>query len=228
MNIIIGQKYKNLLETAINPYFSTIIWLPDNPNVAEAVSGHADLSAFSAPDGMLFAAPYLKGKLPTDLNATYCDIIQSPDYPNDAQLNILTVGNYIICNPKTASKEIVSYLTNKLNLKLISVKQGYARCSTAAVGNGLITADKGIYSAAVKNQIPVLKIREDYIKLPGYKTGFIGGAMVTIDKSTIAFTGNINNHPDADEIISFANDMGVEIISLTDGELIDIGSGILF
>ena len=70
----------------------------------------------------------------------------------------------------------------------------------------------------------VLLIRQGYIELPGVDYGFIGGSSFKVNKNTLAFTGNIKLHPDYNNIKSFAHNHNVELLSLTENTMIDIGS----
>ncbi len=72
----------------------------------------------------------------------------------------------------------------------------------------------------------ILKITPGYVNLEGYEYGFLGGACGMIGKGKLAFTGSIQNHPDYSDMKSFCDQKKVELISLTDGPLLDIG-GIL-
>ena len=44
-HIILGEKYRDLLENALTVHNFEPIWLKSNPHVDERLSGHADLSA---------------------------------------------------------------------------------------------------------------------------------------------------------------------------------------
>ena len=70
----------------------------------------------------------------------------------------------------------------------------------------------------------VLLIRKGYIELPGVDYGFIGGSSFKYNRNTLVFTGNIKLHPDYESIKSFAQNHNVELLSLTENTMIDIGS----
>jgi hypothetical protein len=121
--------------------------------------------------------------------------ISSP-YPNDVRLNALILGDNAIVNQLTIGKEILDYIISK-NYRIISVKQGYAKCSTVVIDeNSIITSDNGIARAAEQAGIEVLKITEGFIRLKDFEYGFIGGACGKISKNKIAFCGRIQDHPD--------------------------------
>ena len=78
----------------------------------------------------------------------------------------------------------------------------------------------------LQNKIDVLQISAGDIELDGYAYGFIGGCCGFIDKSTLAFSGNISLHRDFADIRDFAGNYHIKLHSLTNGKLYDIG-GIL-
>lgn len=146
---------------------------------------------------------------------------ESFKYPQCAVLNCAILGEYIIGNAKYINKLVTDKLPER---KIVSVSQGYAKCSTAVVAkNAIITSDISIYIAARKSSIDCLKISEGNIRLCEHYGGFIGGCCFKLDKNTLAFTGDIKLHPDYIKIKSFCSNYGVSLLSLTKGELYDIG-----
>ena len=145
------------------------------------------------------------------------------DYPNNVMLNCVVLNDKLICNTKTIADEVLQMATND-NLKIINVNQGYTKCSTCIVNeNAIITSDKSIYKSC-RNEMDVLLIRQGYIELSGTDYGFIGGSSFKYNRNTLVFTGNIKLHPDYESIKSFAQNHNVELLSLTENTMIDIGS----
>lgn len=145
-------------------------------------------------------------------------------YPKDIAYNVAAFGDFVICNvPHTAPEILFEYqATNK---KILNTKQGYSKCSICIISyDAIITADSGIYNIAYNNGIDVLKISEGNILLPGMSYGFIGGATGMLDKNLLAVNGNIKKHPDFAMINNFCKNHGVDIISLNQNEIVDIGS----
>ena len=147
------------------------------------------------------------------------------NYPLDVGYNVLFCGGYAFALSDHTAPEIKEYL-EEVNIPLVNVKQGYAACSTLALENSLITADGSVADSAERCGIQVTRIINGGITLPGYDTGFIGGASGVMGR-TVYFSGNIDSHPDAEKIRRHLDADGYSIISLTDGELTDIG-GIKF
>lgn len=145
------------------------------------------------------------------------------DYPNNVMLNCVVLNDKLICNIKTIADEVLQ-MAIKDNLKIINANQGYTKCSTCIVNeNAIITSDKSIYKSC-RNEMDVLLIRQGYIELSGTDYGFIGGSSFKYNRNTVVFTGNIELHPDYESIKSFAQNHNVELLSLTENTMIDIGS----
>lgn len=147
-------------------------------------------------------------------------------YPECVKLNIAVVGHYAIGNFKFADNAVINIL-KKYNYDLINVKQGYAKCSTSIVGDdAIITSDTSIFRE-VQGKIDCLKIREGYISLCEKYGGFIGGSSFLLDKSTLAFMGDITAHPDYINIKCFCRNHGVDVLSLSNSRLCDVGGVVI-
>ena len=184
---------------------------------------HPDMFCFKLDDNNWIFYDEIKA----DLSGVKIDFIPTPtsgEYPHDVGLNAAMFGGYLICNVKHTNKKIIEY-AKKTGKNIIDVKQGYTKCSVCIVDEkSIITSDDSIYKKAMQNNINVLLIVKGHINLEGYDCGFIGGCSGLIDKNKLAFTGNIKLHPDYENIKSFCNNRGVEIISLSDKKLYDYGS----
>ena len=146
-------------------------------------------------------------------------------YPNSAAYNVLILGKRAIYNPKCIDLSVLSHL--KSLYTCISVRQGYARCTSCIVReNAVITADPGIAKTLRQLDVDVLDIVPGYIDLPGYKYGFIGGASFKISDNQLAFTGKLDCHPDAMRIFHFLEKYFVEPIFLSKESIFDMGSAI--
>ena len=231
--VIIGEKYRNSLEAPLLTLGLKPLFLPENPFVDKRLSGHTDLSVFYAGDGEVFLAPYLEHSdfsrmiSKMGLKISILDILQSEKYPNDAQMNVCTVGKHFIFNPKVSDNKIVDSLINK-GFSGIPVKQGYAKCSICPTGeNSLITSDPGISKACAEQGMDVLQISPGFIALEGFECGFIGGCTFMPDSNLLAFTGNINAHPDCNKILEHLDKHGLQAIFLTREPIFDIGSFVI-
>jgi len=159
-----------------------------------------------------------------NLNITIAENPKSCEYPRDVGLNAAMFGNNLICNTKYTDKKILEY-ANQTGKNIIGVKQGYAKCSVCIVDeNAIITSDISIYYKSLQNKIDVLLIEKGHIDLDGYNYGFIGGCSGLISQDIMAFTGNIELHPNYCDIKNFCEGRGVEVVSLSHKKLYDYGS----
>ena len=148
-------------------------------------------------------------------------------YPYDVLFNAAVVGDIIIYSEHT-SKDVISEAERK-DMTFVKVKQGYSKCSSAVIGDlAIITADVGIYRAALNNGIDALLISAGGIDLPGYDTGFIGGTC-GYDDGKLFFCGDVETHPDGKRIIDFCAAHNCEAVSLCKGmKLFDVGTIFFF
>ncbi len=147
-----------------------------------------------------------------------------PEYPHNVALNACISGDKLICNTKTVAEEIFALFPEN---KIIHTKQGYTKCSCAVVSNNaIITSDENIAKACADAKIDCLKIRSGYIELKGFDYGFIGGCCGKISKDILCFCGELNTHPDCENIMAFMRNYKAFPESLCSGALNDIG-GIL-
>ena len=154
----------------------------------------------------------------------YADKLSEEVTAEKPLLNICIFGENVICNTKTAYKPALEMLKDQ---KIIHTNQRYAKCCCAVISeNAVITSDNGIYKICVANQIDVLKISVGDILLDGYAYGFIGGCCGLVSKDTLAFSGNVGLHRDFENMRDFTRNYHVELYSLTNEKLYDIG-GIL-
>jgi hypothetical protein len=131
---------------------------------------------------------------------------------------MVSAGDALICG-KSAD---ISFINNYDCI--VRVKQGYTKCSTAVIDkDSFITGDHAIYKDLINRNYNALMVTNKGISLNGFNNGFIGGCCGKIDKNLLAFTGRIENHVDYNNIRAFCNNLGVDIISLSDKELYDYG-----
>lgn len=227
--IMLGERYRSILEKSLICHGFEAVWMPDNPKLDVRLAAHADLSAVRIGDELIVAKhifgnrELVKKITNSGLKIQCCEKEQSGVYPNDINLCANISKEYIIHNFAYTDKALL----DKCSLKQINVKQGYANCMILSPdGFGLISADDGIEAAAVANGLKVLKIKKGHIKLEGFAEGFIGGASFVCGQ-TVYFTGDIRSHPDWRVITDFINCAGMDTVCLNEGLLIDIGSAVI-
>ncbi len=215
------------------PKGQVAVFLPDSTTLDSRLCFHTDLRVFGDGNNIICAPSVydtLKESLPKDINIIKGDSEPEGCYPNDVPYNGVTVGRFLIANPKTLSPLILDYAKAEA-LTLVPVKQGYCRCNVTVVSHkagkeAIITEDKGIASTLEKQGIEVLLIPHGGVFLEGWDNGFIGGASVTTDDSVIFF-GDLSLHPEGEKISDFCLKHGKNPISLLQGDpLTDLGGGI--
>jgi signal recognition particle subunit SEC65 len=204
------------------------IEVPLHPKLAKPVQGHPDMVLFSHGKKVIYEPRLEKIAEILRYNGYECvkgETIKSSKYPKDIIYDACSIGKSIIRYDGKIEKHI-----ENLKAEFIRVKQGYVKCSIIPIDDKhIITSDKGIYDKWVvgdKHACP-LRVRPGYVKLPGYKTGFIGGAS-GIHKDKIFFTGSLKAHPDGDLIREFIEKRGKKVVELSDGPLYDAGSILFF
>ncbi len=200
------------------------IEVPLHPKLASPVKGHPDMMLFSYAKKVIYEPNLEKIACLLRDNGYECvkgGKIKSSKYPKDIIYDACSVGKYIIRYDGKIEKHI-----EDLKAKFIKVKQGYVKCSIVAVDDEyIITSDKGINVGYGRGR--TLHIRPGYVKLPGYETGFIGGAS-SVHKDRVFFVGSLKNHPDGLLIKDFIEKRGKKVIELYNGPLYDAGSILFF
>lgn len=161
-------------------------------------------------------------------NIVICDRSSLSDYPNNITLNAAHIGDYLLCKKSHSYKDLLLWYIDK-GVRILDVKQGYARCSTAIIShNAVITDDESILKSCKRfNDIDVLKVSKGSVKLKGCEYGFIGGCCFKADKNNLVFFGDVRQHSDYKDIKAFCRNYGVELLSLANCELIDIGGAVI-
>ena len=212
-----------------------IILMPSDVRLPLPTKSHTDMLLFSINENIFCNKVYFENNKRLfekieeyGYNIISCDFEVKDSYPFDVSLNQAQIGKYILGNRKACAKEILAYATEN-SYEYISIKQGYAKCSTLILNKkAIITADDSIEKAAKELNIEVLKISNgaNQIKLDGYDYGFIGGASAVYEK-TVFFFGDISLHKDGNEISNFCKKHGFSIISLSQYQLEDIGGAFI-
>ncbi len=215
-------------ESELNKLGAEVVYGDDNAVFDTPLKSHADLFVNYIGDGKIIldaSQKGLKNKL-EELGFTAISAFERVEntYPSDCRLNCVITNDIIICNKALTDKSVLDFAVEKA-LKLINVKQGYCKCSVLPVnGSAFITDDEGIYKALKAEKLDALYVEKGSVALKGYSYGFIGGCAGKIANDIIAFCGNIRLHKSYEDIKSFIKNYGIEAVSLSDGELSDVGS----
>jgi len=205
--------------------------MPPFEKLPSPVASHPDMLLFIS-DGVLITHKdyydVAKAEIDRIASAGKLSVLLSDEeigntYPHDILFNAATVGNFVLCLEKSVSKHIRA-LADETGRKIFNVNQGYTKCSTVVVNNNaVITSDRTVALAARECGIDLLFVRPGYINLPGYDTGFIGGASGRLGDK-IYFCGNLDTHPDAMAIRAFCAAHCRTAISLSNEPLFDAGT----
>lgn len=197
--------------------------------LSDEVCFHPDMLMCHAGENTIFIEPtqteLYKRLKNLGFNVRFSEPLKK-NYPYDIKLNFAVSNDFVLGNFAFADKGLLDFF-KKSGKRLISVRQGYAKCSLCEVHeNAFITEDEGISDALKKAGKDVLMISKGDVFLSEKHYGFFGGATGKIAPDKLALTGSIDHHKDKEIILKFIRKYGVELIELSHGKIIDIG-GIL-
>lgn len=241
--VMIGKAYQDML--CLERYGITSVGVEKSDELELPVASHVDMQAIHLYRDKILSAPVenCKGnkhymscfdELRCKVKKLVYDKVKmlsgcSPliaSYPGCAAYNVLLLDKMAIFNQKCIDIGLKNVLFD-LGYRPVYIKQGFARCSVCVVReDAVITADTGIAAALRMESVDVLLIRPGFISLPGYDTGFLGGASFKIADNMLAFTGRLDGHPDGDQIFTFLEKYGVCAVTLSKQPIFDIGSAI--
>ena len=204
-----------------------IVKMPSFDKLQQGVSTHVDMLLFFDGDSIVTHVDYYnenKGIFDSlGVNVITTDECVEKAYPNDILFNCILTNNKVLF----AKKDCASRLIRERVERIVDVKQGYTACSTCRVSDdAFITTDMGLYKAYTANNIDCLLVEKEGISLPGYDCGFVGGASVVLDDS-VCFFGDVTEHKDYKNIVSFVEKYGKKVVSLSNEKLTDIGGSVV-
>lgn len=224
--VIVGSDLSNESEYTLNRMGIACIKAPYHQKLYDAVASHADMLIFHTGSDKFICEPEMKDYFERNIcSSNICSgsAIQSK-YPYDIAYNAARVGNFLICNRGYTDSKIIDCSIQK-ELDIINVRQGYAKCNVCVLDEkSIITSDAGIAAAVTSYGISVLFTDDCCVRLKGLNNGFLGGASGKLAPDKLAVNGNIKLHKNCDEIIKFAAKRGIEIISLNNDCIADLGS----
>ncbi len=202
-----------------------VITVKESSYLPAPVARHADmLCCHAAENTVVTADAELASQLCSyGVNAVPADREPGGVYPFDCRFNCLSIGEFAVGKTDALDKALLDVLAQH-GKKLIDVRQGYARCSVAAVDErSVITSDRGIAAAMTSCGFEVLLISPGNILLEGYDTGFIGGCCGRLSADRMLFCGDVMSHPDGGKIVSFLSSRGITAECAGGGTLADFG-----
>lgn len=204
-----------------------LICCPKAQNLYEAISCHPDIQVHVIDKNTIIVHKDFPENLICDFKNLNINVFRSSgflqkNYPYDIILNALNLGDYFIHKLDCTDQNLLTLVKSK---KLINTNQGYTKCSAAIVSdNAIITSDISIKNALSSTNVDVLLIPPGDILLPGLDYGFIGGTCGLIDKSTLAFFGDLSYYKYGKDVLNFLKKHNVNPLYLRKGPLIDRGS----
>lgn len=228
MNIVLTDSRITIEEEFILKNLTySVLKVPPCANLYPAVCGHPDMLLHIVDDNTIVLhkdidyafIDYISSKFK---NVIFSNKSLSSSYPEDIMLNALNLPGVFLHLLKYTDKNLLELVSNK---KMINIKQGYSKCSTAVINkNAIITSDTGIAKALYKENFDILLLPPGDILLPGLDYGFIGGCCGLIDEKALAFYGDLSYYKYGHEVLSFLRKHKVEPLYLRKGKLIDRGS----
>ena len=197
------------------------------PSLPDETAYHPDMVLFPVAPGCVICAPEVYDAYHRILSPLGVQLVQGTkalgrDYPKDIAYNVLSTPSCAFARFQSTDP-LITNLLDECGIRRYDVAQGYARCSSIAFENCLITADPSLAAAGKKAGLEILEITPGHIELPGYDYGFIGGASGIIDDS-VAFFGDLSFHPDGDKIRQFIKNHGFSVQEIPGRMLCDIGT----
>ncbi len=201
----------------------------ENKNVAVPLRYHIDMQLVKLAQDSFLSAPecyeyYSEILVREQKNVQKGNTYLSCNYPDDIAYNIIVGTDIAIHNFDYTDSVLKCLLSGK---KLININQGYTACTVCALNdNAFITSDAGVYKR-LKSDYDVLLINDDEVMLPGFNHGFFGGSSVMLADDILAVNGNAEKHKNYSDIKAFCLNYGINLLSLSDKPIMDIGSFII-
>lgn len=230
MNIIFLSELANEVLIEYMKTKGAVVLVPKDKRFDERINSHPDL-VISIIDGTLIVDEHANIEIFKQLDVLDVPYVLGNSrlaaaYPNDIAYNAVTTKDYLVHSLNHTNSLILQH-SKSSGKKLISVKQGYTKCSTVVVNhNSIITSDQGIHQAS-KDEMNTLLIQPGHVLLEGHDHGFLGGASGSFEDSII-FHGDLSKHPDFEKIVAFVEGNNKEVIYFKEFLLTDIGSMLVY
>ena len=151
--VICDNRIDDTMERRLQICGYYVVKLPSCSSLPEAIAAHPDSLIFRLGDTFVTTCDYAEEaayvfsdirEFCRDSRIVFIDEALGKSYPEDARLNAVSVGDFLIANEKTISREILE-ISKKLGFCTQNVNQGYPNCSILKLNDkNVITADEGI------------------------------------------------------------------------------------
>ena len=210
--ILYGADTPAPIARALGGFADAALEMPRCAELDGAVSSHADMLGFSRGGALWLTRGYYEANAPF-FDALGCGIVtvdlRYGPYPRDVYFNVFEYGGALYGRTDAVPAALAAAFG-----ETAPVRQGYAKCSTLIFGGGCVTADAGIAAALGARGANVLRVRPGHVALPGFDTGFIGGACAVPAPDAVIPAGDLSTHPDGDAIRRFIEDAGARVIGV--------------
>lgn len=227
---VVDGRIEGLLEQGFTHRGIRLIKTDRMPLLYEAIAFHPDIMLHHISSQKMIYAPGTSPRLLKQLADFGFVLIRGETelaarYPLDIAYNVARVGALAFHHTRYTDPAVKRELFRE-DVELVHVKQGYAKCATAVIDHrSIITADRGIACAAEKKGLDVLLLEpQKEIRLAGLDYGFIGGSSGRIGKDQWGVTGDIARLKDYLRMTRFVEERNIQAISITKGQMEDIGS----
>jgi hypothetical protein len=225
--IIIDKKLPAESRVRLSVY-GALLELETEGIVYPAISGHPDIF-FCKTLQTLIISPSLPEKYVQRLKEQHLQLVTGIQatgirHPGSVHYNAAVSDRYLVHRLEYTDPVI---LQNCHTLKKIPVKQAYTRCNLVLLKeNRYITSDPGIHKNLKHSGLEGMVVSPAGILLPGFKNGFIGGAIGVLNDEVLVI-GKLEYFAEGKSVRNFLERMNYQIVELYDGPLFD-GGGILF
>lgn len=233
--VIIDNRMRKIEKEKLRELGYNLFEIDTNTNLYYEISSHTDIFCCKVKNVLVFEKTVYDKFIKYIKNIEKLDNVMlgnkqvQEKYPNDILYNVCIIGNFAIHNFKYTDKTICD-LIEKYNLKKINIKQGYSKCSIAAIDEkSVIVSDKAIAKILNENGIETLLIENvNNIKLltnnNSYSNmqGFIGGVMSKLG-DMIFVSGDLRKIDTNDKIRKYIESKNLKIIDFPSLDIIDYG-----
>lgn len=114
-SLAIGERYLPLLRPSLSRLGVIVLGIQDNPRVDPRLAGHADLTLAHLGGGRFITVGHMAEpckKIRAHIGRAGGELLcaageQSPNYPQDALLNVCIVGSRLLYNPRSADSALL-------------------------------------------------------------------------------------------------------------------------
>lgn len=225
--IIDGRAPKEAIAT-LRKYVEDVFQFESTGITYNSISGHPDIFIYQDESNLVIAPnsplSFLEFLDTHKVKFIFGKKKVGNNFKNSVAYNCLSTEYYFFHQSGTTDPVIIKFNQEK---EFINLPQAYTRCSLTHLGNNkYITSDKGIEKKLLEKGLNCFYFSPEQISIMDHKHGFLGGTNGTY-KGKIFFIGNIDLHRDGFAIRNYIENLGMEIVSLTNTLLYD-GGGILF